>query len=441
MRIGAHARLIVTLLGSILCLLGAIAGALAAPSAPTMAIAGVLVAGAPVVGLLLYWWIGDGRFDRSRCPRCTNPMCPAAFPAGCALCGLVIRARRSLRRPDRERAPLQLAIALLALLVTLAPGVAWASVPLGRSGVPGWLAGLSFGMGPAVFFGVLWIGGTGRHAARRCPDCRYDMTGAAGLRCTECGHTSRWEGHLHAPVRSRRLAKLTVLAALLVLPFLRLESIRGGGWRGAVPTTVLVLAYPLMPEALITDRPRAGIPVPASLVNRREELVPWQRSVAGFWVGRDVERARDPEQIRRSLRFAADLGVQPSIGDYPAIADRLIERVIDGSPGSEGVVRAIQRIEGAARGGGQRTEVNDAIKQRADDLLRGLRSFDEPDGARAESFRWLLGRAIDWRERASRLLGELEHLAPGSGGREVVERMLEDVQPAVGPELVARPGA
>ncbi len=48
---------------------------------------------------------------------------------------------------------------------------------------------------------------------RRCPKCAYDMTGASGLKCPECGTVAKSEHGLH---RSRRRWRLAILALLML---------------------------------------------------------------------------------------------------------------------------------------------------------------------------------------------------------------------------------
>src|SRR6185503_3171545 len=72
---------------------------------------------------------------------------------------------------------------------------------------------------------------------RRCPRCWYDMSATSGLQCSECGRAVRSERSLHRTRRNRKGIAIALLIGLLgsVAP-----RVYRSGWRGAIPTTVLV---------------------------------------------------------------------------------------------------------------------------------------------------------------------------------------------------------
>jgi hypothetical protein len=79
---------------------------------------------------------------------------------------------------------------------------------------------------------------------RRCPKCWYDMTGVPGLTCPECGKTPMRERKLLKTRRHWRLATLALLATTLGIATAFTPLYRERGWRGLVPTTVLLLFAP-----------------------------------------------------------------------------------------------------------------------------------------------------------------------------------------------------
>lgn len=77
---------------------------------------------------------------------------------------------------------------------------------------------------------------------RRCPKCWYDMSGATGLRCPECGRGYDSEKKLH----KRRRKPLQALAAIAIL-FIALSvalipCVMHRGWIGSIPTTAVIVA-------------------------------------------------------------------------------------------------------------------------------------------------------------------------------------------------------
>ena len=109
---------------------------------------------------------------------------------------------------------------------------------------------------------------------RRCGRCWYDMGGVEGLTCPECGRVARRELELG---RTRRRKRLVVAAVLLVaagqLGWLE-GRVRRGGWLAAVPTEVLIVLIPQVPQEWLS-RPRGsgGAIVDQTLLGRRERGV------------------------------------------------------------------------------------------------------------------------------------------------------------------------
>src|SRR5690606_21932594 len=65
---------------------------------------------------------------------------------------------------------------------------------------------------------------------KRCPKCWYDMSGAAGLVCPECGKDARRERRLLKTRRRRGWAVLAMVLLLAAYPVLKVPVVRRDGW-------------------------------------------------------------------------------------------------------------------------------------------------------------------------------------------------------------------
>ncbi len=119
-----------------------------------------------------------------------------------------------------------------------------------------WLYQLSAGQLAASAIGLalwalFWDRARGR---KRCPRCWYDMSGAPGLRCPECGHQGVAERTL---TKTRRRWRYLPLAGILLLGA---DSVRRipdpdlEGWTRFVPTTAMILVPPMSREEWIDAR-------------------------------------------------------------------------------------------------------------------------------------------------------------------------------------------
>ena len=95
-----------------------------------------------------------------------------------------------------------------------------------------------------VGWAMWWDRSKGR---RRCPRCWYDMSGAVGLVCPECGRDAKKEKRLLRTRRRWRFAAIGVLSlvgasALYVTPIVRRE-----GW-AAAPRWVVIVGLPYADE-------------------------------------------------------------------------------------------------------------------------------------------------------------------------------------------------
>lgn len=91
-----------------------------------------------------------------------------------------------------------------------------------------------------ALWACFWDRSRGR---RRCPKCWYNLSGAPGLLCSECGYVLRSE---RAFYRTRRRWRSMIAAGLiLAVGFTSLNlAVRRKGWRSLFPTTVLIALMP-----------------------------------------------------------------------------------------------------------------------------------------------------------------------------------------------------
>jgi hypothetical protein len=81
---------------------------------------------------------------------------------------------------------------------------------------------------------------------KRCPKCWYDMSGAAGLVCPECGKDARRERRLLKTRRRWGWATLAVVLLLAAYPVRQVPIVRRDGWWAAAPTWAVILAVPYL---------------------------------------------------------------------------------------------------------------------------------------------------------------------------------------------------
>ncbi len=110
---------------------------------------------------------------------------------------------------------------------------------------------------------LLWAArGTRSKHRRRCPKCWYDLDAAGDppLTCPECGREITRAKDLHRRRRRPRHALAAIGLLLVGYAFIATPRVQATGWRGVVPTTVLVVALPWLPQAWHdTDFYRTGI--------------------------------------------------------------------------------------------------------------------------------------------------------------------------------------
>lgn len=105
----------------------------------------------------------------------------------------------------------------------------------------GWLAVVA---GAALFVWALWWDRS--RGRRRCPRCWYDMSGVAGLTCSECGCDARRERRLHRTRRRWGWAGIAVVVVLAGGAATRYPAAVSGGWTAAVPAAAWRAVLPLI---------------------------------------------------------------------------------------------------------------------------------------------------------------------------------------------------
>lgn len=87
----------------------------------------------------------------------------------------------------------------------------------------------------------------------RCPRCWYDMSGG-GHACPECGRRIASPAALLRRRRWWRLVSIAALGLVVVVPGLMgVPRVQREGWRGLVPTTVMIAGLPWLPDTLVAD--------------------------------------------------------------------------------------------------------------------------------------------------------------------------------------------
>ncbi|MDX9910349.1 MAG: hypothetical protein RBS39_00815 [Phycisphaerales bacterium] len=113
--------------------------------------------------------------------------------------------------------------------------LAWEAIAL-------WLA-----LSACAFFVVAWRAYPSR-GRPRCPKCWYDMSGATGLLCPECGRTAKSPRALHRTRRSGALFVLGVLLAGVAYGAWATPRISRGGVVAIVPTWALIQWWEHIPD-------------------------------------------------------------------------------------------------------------------------------------------------------------------------------------------------
>lgn len=196
---------------------------------------------------------------------------------------------------------------------TLAPFTPWTGVALGF---------VAFGAALAAWV----LRGDRPRGRRRCARCWYDMTGAPGLVCPECGREAADESGLLRPRRRWRIALLGLLIVIVAIVPYYTPRIQRGGWPAAVPTTALIFGLRWWPKEAVFAAGGRGAD-DWSLEGRIEEerLLPWQRQRLRARI-RALAASGAPAAAHRALR----LGVIMSDPDaLRAAADTLIQVGLD----------------------------------------------------------------------------------------------------------------
>jgi HEAT repeat protein len=104
-----------------------------------------------------------------------------------------------------------------------------------------WSGGAVFGAAAMAL--LVWALFADRARGRvRCPKCWYDMTGATGGRCPECGHVAKSDRALRRTRRRWKWAAASALPLMIALFLVVQPKVQRDGWGSVTPATVLILA-------------------------------------------------------------------------------------------------------------------------------------------------------------------------------------------------------
>src|SRR5262249_9260915 len=127
---------------------------------------------------------------------------------------------------------------------------------------------------------------------------------AAGrLVCPECGHDAKRNRNLLKARPRWRVVVISVLIGLMSLYSMQVKWIVRDGWRGVLPTTVMIAAMLVPPDSWIGDKGSNGDD--ASLVRRLDQSRgwEWQRRWALRRACTHLEHLQDIPDLRRTERF------------------------------------------------------------------------------------------------------------------------------------------
>lgn len=209
-------------------------------------------------GVIVMWRAGRRRGSKRRCPSCKREL-PVGSGLRCDVCEFEAEDERALQAMELRWPFIVKGVALVTLgsLIVIAgryvrlsydpdsaldldPGDIWpVAAPLGL------VVGLA-----AMYLGLFGDRCKGR---RRCPKCWYDMKGAPGLRCPECGHNVANARLFYRSRRRKRVVVVGLLACALGLSTVYVPRVREGGWVSIVPTTVLITGLGVWPDSFIWD--------------------------------------------------------------------------------------------------------------------------------------------------------------------------------------------
>lgn len=119
---------------------------------------------------------------------------------------------------------------------------------------------------------------------RRCPKCWYDMSGTAGLRCSECGNQAKRERKMVKTRRRWGWLPVPIVLLLIAAALTRGPAYMRGGFAASLPTTVLLAMLPRIEDhqddgswrgaalaELLTNRVGVGAAIPS------EPMWKWQQ--------------------------------------------------------------------------------------------------------------------------------------------------------------------
>ena len=150
------------------------------------------------------------------------------------------------------------------------------------------------------------------YGRRRCAGCWYEFIMlASDATCPECGRKAKGERDLLRTRGSRGMVWLGAVMMLAAYAPIAFANAKTMGWRGVIPTTVLIAGYEWLPDALIEPRGAAGAVATGTLVERMgmtgrgPRAWEWQHQ----WFHSKVERRlRRVESVDEAFRVSMHSG-------------------------------------------------------------------------------------------------------------------------------------
>lgn len=130
---------------------------------------------------------------------------------------------------------------------------------------------------------------------RRCGRCWYDMSATAGLKCPECGTEAPGERALFRTRRAPRLAAGVVVLLVMAWGASITPSVVRNGPVAAVPTTVMIVGLPWLPDHMLMGSE-------GTLVHRcgSGDLMGWQRWLLARRCRGLIEQSADIDRVWRA---------------------------------------------------------------------------------------------------------------------------------------------
>lgn len=180
---------------------------------------------------------------------------------------------------------------------------------------PGWVHAVGAGLVVVgLWFGVAWLIGERARDRRWCKRCRYDMDGAPGPVCPECGWQARGVRSLRAPRRRRRLGVSGVAMCLCGAYTLSVaRAVTDVGPLMVVPTWALMAGWDMLPDPWLCETPNTALDgTLEDRLSHADGVSPERRLrfTARLLRGMDADRSTRWDPMRLTLIAAGTHGIR-----------------------------------------------------------------------------------------------------------------------------------